>query len=164
MKDIKKRSIDKHDHRLKNPEEHLVLIHFALPPLDKLHKPIYTPDRHDRRAHIHDPQHSPEILRQDSSSVGTAMEHGGEETEGSEEGGLETERGGYHVCAHVALLVGHGAVHHPPGALAYEDFAHGVEADEGGGDAAGVEGGEIWDVVEDAAEDNCRSMLGYCLK
>jgi hypothetical protein len=38
--------------------------------------------------------------------------------------------------------------------VADEEFAHGVEADEGGGDAAGVQRGEVGDVVEYAAEDD----------
>lgn len=154
MKSVEQRGIDKHNTRLKDPEINLVLINLAVPAHDELHEPIDAPDRHNRSAHIHDHQHGSQVFRQDARGAGASVEHGGEQTEGPEECGLQRQRGGYHVGAHLPLRVGHGAVRHAPGAVADEDFADGVEADEGGGDTAGVQGGEVGDVVEDAAEDN----------
>jgi hypothetical protein len=77
----------------------------------------------------------------------------GEQSEGAEKRGLQAERGGHHVCADEARRGGSTGIGHAPGAVADEGFAHGVEADEGCCDAAGVERGEVGDVVEDAGED-----------
>lgn len=161
MQHIQQDRIGKHNRRLKDPEEPLILqngtdvIHvrdIQTRSREVLDGPVDRAHRDQRAAAVQDvqgPLHFPvqhAVLRAVVVELGCQGDKGRHQDELQDECGLE-ER-----LARVLLALGAGGVGDADGAVGGDGFDHGAHGNEGREDAAWVDGGLVGDVVEDAAE------------
>ena len=89
MKRVQQRGINKHDHRLKDPEIYLILINRAFPAEDVLNKPVDTPNSNDASADVHHIQHRLEFFLHYSCLECFAMKHSSQQPKTSKQSGLQ---------------------------------------------------------------------------
>lgn len=98
-------------------------------------------------------EHGFEVGGEDPGFLAAPGEEGGEDDEEGEDDELEDEGDFEEGAAEVGFAGGDAAGGDVGGAVAVEDLDDGGQGAEGGEDAAWVDGGVVWDVVEDAGED-----------
>lgn len=114
---------------------------------------IHGPHRDQRAARVQRAQHRRQVVVADARGDAPPVEGRGEGEEERDDDDLDQERGFEERFAGVLRGGRQGLVGGARGADAGEGLDYGGDEGEGGEDAAWVNGGEMWDVEEDAAED-----------